>query len=168
MAAGKTTVGPPLAARVHRSFLDLDDLIVADAGQTVAAIFEARGEPAFRELEREHLRQALDLPSPVVLATGGGVIEDPWNRELLRRGSLVLWMDVRLETIRERIAAQKEAERPLVTRLGLSGLDRLLARRRALYAEAAHFRFDCDSQTPRALARTMAVAVRNFPAGEPS
>lgn len=160
MAAGKSTVGPLLAARAHRTFLDLDDLVVADAGRDVAGIFASAGEEAFRELESEHLRRTLDLAAPVVLATGGGVVEDPRNREVLRRRSLVLWMDVRLETVRERILAQHDMTRPLVERLGWEGMDRLLARRRPLYAAVAHFRFDGDTKPPRSLARRMAVAVR--------
>jgi shikimate kinase len=162
MAAGKSTVGPALATRVRKRYVDLDEDIAATAGADIPTIFATKGEVAFRMLEREHLGRALEATAPLVLATGGGVVEDPENRHVLRERSLVLWLDVRMETVRARCQAQGAVVRPLVARLGWDGLRDLLTRRRALYAEVAHFRFDCDAAAPAVLARRMAVAVRQY------
>ena len=73
MGAGKTTVGRELATRLRWRFDDLDDLIQAVEGNTIQHIFETRGEPAFREMERRILSATLaNHTSPRVLALGGG------------------------------------------------------------------------------------------------
>ena len=50
--AGKSTVGPALARRLCRRFIDTDAEIVRQAGRSIAEIFEGDGEPAFRDRER--------------------------------------------------------------------------------------------------------------------
>ena len=71
MATGKTTVGRMVAKHLQRRFLDLDHLVEETAGMKVPELFRTQGEPAFRRVEAEALRQALKMEQ-VVLATGGG------------------------------------------------------------------------------------------------
>jgi shikimate kinase len=86
MGAGKSTVGRILAARLRWPFLDIDSLITAKHGQTIAGIFADHGEEHFRRLEAEAVAHALD-PAPgreqAVLALGGGAIETEAVRRLL-------------------------------------------------------------------------------------
>jgi shikimate kinase len=95
-----------------------------------------------------------------VLATGGGVVEDEDNRRRLRQASKVVWIDLRLETVRSRLAASGGGGRPLVRRLGWDGLVELYRHRRALYAQVAHFRFDGDHLAPAVLARRIVVSLQ--------
>jgi shikimate kinase len=91
MGAGKSTVGRILAARLRWPFLDIDSLIAAEHGRTVAQIFADHGEEHFRRLEAEAVARLLDpvqqepphtYPQAVV-ALGGGAIETDAVRELL-------------------------------------------------------------------------------------
>lgn len=89
--AGKSTLGAALAARLHLPFHDLDAVIEAAEGETVASIFAERGESAFRELEARHLAPL--LARPAVLALGGGA----WETEVVRAavmasGFTTLWL----------------------------------------------------------------------------
>ena len=68
---GKTSVGRQVAARLGRQFIDLDAVVVQNAGRTIAEIFAAEGEAAFRDREQAAVRDAMQRND--VVATGGGV-----------------------------------------------------------------------------------------------
>ncbi|HZD77599.1 MAG TPA: shikimate kinase [Acidobacteriaceae bacterium] len=86
MGAGKSTVGRILAARLRWPFLDIDSLIAAEHGRTVAQIFADHGEEHFRRVEFEATARVLDPAHEypqAVIALGGGAIETEAVRELL-------------------------------------------------------------------------------------
>ena len=161
MASGKSTIGPRLAARLGVPFVDLDAAISSAAGRSVNQIFEERGEQAFRDLESSTLTAQLAAPE-LVVATGGGVVERPVNRERLREHTLILWLDIKFETARQRLSGSAGRQRPLVQTSSWDDLARLYLRRRAIYAELAHFRFECDRDLPARLVRRMESSVRAF------
>jgi shikimate kinase len=82
MGAGKSTVGAILARDLGWRFIDLDQVIEANSGRTIAEIFQDYGEAEFRERERQAVRQFAGEES-IVLALGGGAIEDESTRLLL-------------------------------------------------------------------------------------
>ncbi len=82
MGAGKSTVGAILARDLGWRFIDLDDVIEASSKRTVAEIFRDLGEANFREQERQAVRQ-LSTEEKIVLALGGGTVEDESTRSLL-------------------------------------------------------------------------------------
>ena len=67
MGSGKSSVGKLLASRLRRPFLDLDEVIEAEAGQPVDEIFRLQGEVAFRAKERAALRRVVAGEAPMVL-----------------------------------------------------------------------------------------------------
>jgi shikimate kinase len=111
MASGKSTIGPVLAAKLERPFLDLDRLIEAKAGCTIAELFEVRGEESFRRMESEILREAAE-GEPAVIAPGGGAIIRPENRELMKRSGISIWLDPPFELCWRRIQRDRMV-RPL-------------------------------------------------------
>ena len=88
MGAGKTTVGRILAAKLGLPFHDTDAMVVAASGKEIADIFEERGEPGFRELEREAVYEALERKEGVV-SLGGGALGDPGIVGKLQREEVV-------------------------------------------------------------------------------
>jgi len=116
MGSGKTTIGTLLARQLAWRFVDLDDLIVASAGFTIAEIFARAGETHFRKLEAEQLRAALGRASEqkegTILALGGGTYAQPGCPEFLRNASAsVLWLDAPIEILLSRCMTM--AHRPL-------------------------------------------------------
>jgi 3-dehydroquinate synthase len=107
MGTGKTVVGREAAARLGRRFVDLDDLIVERAGKSIPDIFAQDGEPVFRRLEAA-LCQELRAPAGLVVATGGGAVLNPANREALDAGGIVICLEAGLETISARLAGQAQ------------------------------------------------------------
>ncbi|OFW14921.1 MAG: hypothetical protein A3F70_03860 [Acidobacteria bacterium RIFCSPLOWO2_12_FULL_67_14] len=136
MGAGKTTVAAALSRRVGWRTEDIDVRIEALERRTVSAIFAQDGEPYFRRVERQVLRELLPDRN-VIVATGGGTFADPDNRALMLADGAVAWLDAPLDRIIERVPA--DGRRPLAADRGQ--LEQLYLRRRATYAEA-HVRID--------------------------
>lgn len=88
---GKTTIGHLLAEQTGRPFVDLDAEIVKAAGRPIPEIFAAEGEGAFRKLETQVLRE-FSKRSGLVIATGGGIVTTPKNRDLLKQNSRVIFL----------------------------------------------------------------------------
>ncbi len=145
MGAGKSTVGPRLAARLGRSFVDTDLEVERRAGQSVAEIFAREGEARFRALERESIEASAG--QPLVVALGGGAIAQPGALERCRALGVLVQLDVPLERLLERIG--DAASRPLLAGLDAAGrrgrLAALLESRRRFY-ERAHVRVDGSAE----------------------
>jgi len=132
MATGKTEVGRRLAHMLGRPFVDTDGLVESAAGRTIAHIFATDGEARFRELECAAVREACALPDAVI-ATGGGTLLDPQNRQTLLAAGPVICLTARPEEIAGRIG--DSPSRPLLA--NGTAADDTLARIRALLAERA-------------------------------
>jgi shikimate kinase len=113
MGTGKSVVGRELARRLRRPFVDLDAEIERSAGKSVAALFEERGEKAFRRLESAALRKTAKRRG-IVAALGGGALIDKRNLALVERtGVLVKLTCSRRELVR-RLRASR-LSRPLLS-----------------------------------------------------
>jgi shikimate kinase len=136
MGAGKTTLGKSLSRRLRLRFVDTDRVLVERTGVAVATIFEVEGEAGFRKRESGLLAQ-LAGEEPSVVATGGGAILDPENRQVMREHGTVVYLRARVEHLWER--TRHDTHRPLLKTPDPRGtLERLLQARDPLYREAAH------------------------------
>lgn len=134
MGCGKTTLGPLLAERLGRSFVDADIHIEQKAGMRIPEIFERFTEQGFRDREHEALVE-LSQREGLVISTGGGVFDYPRNIPPLRLNGVILYLNPSFEECYRRIA---DSDRPLVRRSTLAELEALYRRREANYRSAAH------------------------------
>lgn len=141
--SGKSTLGPRLAERLKRPFIDLDDRTAAACGSASAGEAYARlGETAFRLAEADQLRRGLD-EAGAVIALGGGTPTAPGAAALLRAASergltRLVYLRASVETLRRRLAAAGVASRPSLTGLGtLDEIERIFLQRDPLYRELA-------------------------------
>jgi shikimate kinase len=137
MGAGKTTVGRAVARRLDRPFFDSDHEIEERTGARIPVIFELEGEAGFREREAQAIED-LTSRAGIVLATGGGAILRPENRDALRNRGLVVYLranphDLWLRTRRDRNRPLLQTEDPKAK------LEALFEVRDPLYRECAHF-----------------------------
>lgn len=154
MGAGKTTVGRLLAEELGWEFCDLDAEIEQDAGMTIAGIFRAEGEAAFRAREVAMLARMLQRER-MVLALGGGAVESTGTREQLAaaRDTRIVFLSAPLEALVQRCLEQPgAAERPVLA--DREGLQMRWASRLPYY-EQAHLRLETSGLSPREAARTL-------------
>ncbi|MFO8153542.1 shikimate kinase [Thioalkalivibrio sp.] len=135
MGAGKSTVGRGLATLLKRHFVDSDHEIEKRTGVDIPTIFEFEGEEGFRRRETEMLRELLEREN-VVLATGGGIVMRPENRELLKQ-HCVLYL--RVPVAEQHRRTRKSRRRPLLNASEdpRKRLEELFRLRDPLYREVA-------------------------------
>jgi shikimate kinase len=144
--SGKTSIGRKLADRLWYKFVDVDDLIVRKAGKSIREIFAQDGEPAFRDIETEALREVLALDDHVI-GMGGGTLGREENRAMLREsGAKVVYLRCEAEQLLRRVQADpRSAEnRPNLTNLGggIEEIRQVLAQREPIYREVKHIELD--------------------------
>ena len=144
--SGKSTVGALLAAKLGRPFLDFDAEIERRQGMPISQIFGERGEPAFRELERE-VTESVKTQDAMVLAPGGGWVSAPQTVALLKPPAKLVYLRVRPETALKRLGTAAGG-RPLLNRPDpLGELNKLLLERRTAY-QAADLEVGTELLTP--------------------
>jgi shikimate kinase len=145
--SGKTTLGRNVARRLRLTFVDTDRFIEDMTGRSIPEIFREDGETAFRAFEREAIGRILEQRNQVV-STGGGAFIDPQNRERLRSGNLVIHLQVRPETVVDRLRNSRSGRpRPLLDSPDpLKRVVQLMDDRKEAYS-AAHVTIGVDGRS---------------------
>jgi len=134
--AGKSTIGAALAKRLDYRFVEVDQEIEAAAGLSLGDVFTLHGEAYYRRVEREVRARLLAEPTPMVLATGGSIVNDPTTFALLRSRALTVFLHAKPEDHWNRVVAQGD-QRPMAENPhAFEELRGLLAARAKLYARA--------------------------------
>ncbi len=139
MGAGKTVVGKELAKITGRKFVDTDEMIEEKTGISIPAIFAARGEEYFRELEFEICKKTAELKNAVI-STGGGALTFDRNVEALKKGAKIVFLDASFDVICTRVG--DGTSRPLFK--NRENAKKLYEERREKYLAAADFVIDGD------------------------
>ncbi len=134
MGAGKSTIGRRLSVRLRLPFLDADTEIEAAAGMSIPDIFEAHGEPKFRDGEARVIARLLDS-GPAVIATGGGAFMREETRSRIGIKAVSIWLKADADIIMRRV--KRRADRPLLqTADPAATVGRLMSEREPLYQRA--------------------------------
>ena len=148
MGAGKSVVARMLGEKLGVAVADLDAMLEAEAGCSVAELFERDGEPAFRRRETRLLDQALAAGANVV-ACGGGIVLSPAARGVLRQRCRTVWLEVTPEEAARRVGATRGTRPLLAGGDPRKRLEILLAERGALYADVAGARIPTGKLSPQ-------------------
>jgi shikimate kinase len=157
MGSGKSTIGPLLAKRLGWEFVDLDAEIEGRYGVPISEIFEREGEPAFRDLEHEALREQVRLVrrgKPRVVALGGGAFVADRNRDALATAGVSIWLDCPSEALWKRVS--DEQHRPLAR--DRAAFERLFEQRQASYVPA-DFRVEAHGDANEIVAAILALGL---------
>lgn len=154
--SGKSTVGASVARTLGVGFVDLDAEALAREGfESVRALWDARGQGAFREAEVRALRALLDDHGARVIALGGGTPTAPGAMELIdearRSGrAFVVYLRCSLATLESRLreSLARDANRPSVTGADpVRELGDLVRAREPVYRAIADVEVDADRGT---------------------
>ena len=140
---GKSTVGRQLAKRIGARFLDSDAVLEERIGMPIRQFFEQFGEAAFRDHEETVIDELTSAAhdTALVLATGGGALLRPVNRERLKARTTVVYLRSTPEELYRRL--KHDTQRPLLQVADpLAKLRELYEQRHPLYEEAAHYSVD--------------------------
>ena len=153
MGAGKTTIGKYLAQQLKLRFADTDAEIEARTGADIPWIFDVEGEAGFREREQQVVEE-MTLWDDVVLATGGGVVTRPENRQALAGRGYVVYL---YATVEEQVRrTRRDRRRPLLQKGDPEEVLRsLMAEREPLYREIADHIIETDGCSPRTVAQRL-------------
>jgi shikimate kinase len=157
MGSGKSTVGPLLAQRLGWRFIDVDDVIEAEAGAPIAGLFARHGETWFREREHATIIR-LAAGDQLVLALGGGAIEHPATRTLMLTtpGTILVHLEVELATTLARCRDTENLRPVLADQANLASRYRS---RLPLY-RTAHVSIPVDALTPEQAVEAILRAAR--------
>jgi shikimate kinase len=133
MGTGKSSVGRRVAARLGREFLDFDAALEARFNRPVPRIFAEEGEAVFRAAEAD-LCRSLPPDAGLVVATGGGVVVPPANRDALHACGIVVCLTADPTTLTGRLLAEGHGKRPMLGDQPEAAVTRLLATRAGAYA----------------------------------
>ena len=182
MGCGKSSVGRELSKLLCCPFMDLDSVIEAKSGRSIPEIFATDGESAFRQMERDALK---DIAAPearsweeslrpdsiqgsnllgesdsVVLALGGGTVMTKECAEIVHENTLCIYLRASVETLIRNLSDQADS-RPMLTtssqeakrRVDLqTRIEELLDERAETYEKTAHLTIDTDNKSILAIA----------------
>lgn len=149
MGAGKTTIGKQLAKQLGKTFYDTDHEIEKRTGVKIPVIFDLEGESGFRKRESAVIRELAQLDN-IVLATGGGAVLLPENREQLKNNGCVIYLRASANNLWHRMRHDKQ--RPLLQNVDIRAkLELLYTERNPLYLQIADIVVDTGSQPASAV-----------------
>ncbi len=178
--SGKSTVGKLLALELGWTFVDADEVLENKSGRTISDIFTTDGEPAFRILETESLRE-ISNSSKQVVATGGGVILTKNNRKIMGKNGIVAFLQADENTLAKRIWEDQLAGkiRPalLPIFIPIEGVEPtplsddpqinilnevkvVLEKRRAIYQQSSEICCNVDNDMPLEVAKSLATNLK--------
>jgi 3-dehydroquinate synthase len=153
MGSGKTTVGRALAKKLNKRFVDSDHEIEARTGASIPLIFEIEGEAGFRQREMEVIRE-LTSQQDIVLATGGGAIIKPENRDYLKSRGTVIYLRASVSSILQRTSHDKN--RPLLqTADPRKRIEELAVEREPFYLDVADIIIETGRPNVQLLVQTI-------------
>ena len=172
MGCGKSSVGRKLSELLCCRFMDLDDCIVEEAGCSIPEIFAKQGEPAFRKLEQEVLKNIVSVNSEdnIVLALGGGAVMTSGSEDIVHEGTICIYLKASVDTLIEHLTGET-AGRPMLNQQTVMSSEsetsplrarilELMSLRAATYERTAHHTIDTDGKTVEEIAATIVQAIK--------
>ena len=161
MGCGKSSVGRRLSELLCCRFMDLDSVIEERTGRSIPEIFASDGEAAFRDIEKNTLKDVLLVamdncyaplkthltPDTLVLSLGGGTVMTPECADLIHEKTTCIYLKASLETLVSHLESQT-SDRPLLSGTNLRDrISELMALRSSTYEKTAHVIIDTDGKT---------------------
>ena len=143
MGSGKSSIGNMVSKKLNLKFIDIDNLIEAEAGSSISSIFEEKGENYFRNMEEKITLKNLKTIGTVISLGGGAFINDKIRKEILTN-HFSFWLNSNETILLKRIKGNKI--RPLAFKSTDQEIKQLIKKRSTIYAKA-QFKINCNKLT---------------------
>ena len=143
MGSGKSSIGNLVSKKLDLHFVDIDNLIIENAGMTISEIFEKKGENYFRNLEEKITLKCLKKIKNVISLGGGGFINTKIRKEVLNN-HFSFWLNWDELTLIRRLKGSKK--RPLVFKSTDQEIRAIIKNRSKIYSNA-QFKINCNKLT---------------------
>ena len=161
MGAGKSTIGVKIAELTGRRWYDTDG-VISDRYGKISDIFEYYGEPHFRKLETEVVKELAEQDD-LVISTGGGLVLKSENNAALQKNGKIVFLRASLKTLNQRLVV--DGTRPLLqasTESISDRLEKLLKERTPIYEHVADYIVDVDEKTPLEIAEEIVAIMQGI------
>ncbi len=159
MGAGKSTIGRQLALELGKKFWDSDTEIEQKTGVRIDVIFDIEGEQGFRQRETCMLRDLVEQRG-IVLATGGGAVLAPENRQMLKNNGLIIYLKASPEHLAGRVRLDRR--RPLLQSGDkLVKIRELMEQREPFYQELADIVVHTGSRSVARVVKEISKMINN-------
>ncbi len=138
-ASGKSTLGKELAKLLELQFIDLDVEIEKKEAMTISEIFSKGGEDYFRKVEKNNLFNIIDSETSFVISTGGGTPCYEENMIKMIKNGTVVFLDVPVEELLERLRNQDLTSRPKLSQPDLESILAATIKSRRVHYQRAHY-----------------------------
>jgi shikimate kinase len=142
MGSGKSTI----SSLLDKDYIDMDALITERIGMSIADFFEKEGEAKFREIESQVLAELAN--SDHVISTGGGVVINPVNRDILAKNGETIYLKADFDTLYDRIKNDTKNVRPLFVNNSKEDFKAIFDGRQEMYEAAATRIIEVAGKTP--------------------
>jgi shikimate kinase len=157
MGTGKTAVGKILSEKLSKKFVEMDELIEKNENKKITEIFASCGEPYFRKLERDCLKE-LSTQQDLIVSCGGGLICNEESLKVLRETGIIVNLIASAKVIYDR--TKKYTHRPLLNVDDpLKKIEELLIKRAPFYKQA-HYSIDSDQLSAEEIAEKIVGIVK--------
>ena len=145
MGVGKTTVSKKLSEKTGMSEVDMDAWIVEHEQKAIADIFAEEGEPYFRKIETECLKE-IQKEKGRIVSCGGGVVLKDENIRIMKDGGIILLLTATAQTVYDRV--KDSTDRPILNgNMNVAYISELMKRRAERYREVADLIIATDGKT---------------------
>ena len=160
MASGKSEISKAISKITGRICLDTDDIVEKNVGMTINEIFAKHGEEYFRSAEGEAVKEAASETNAVI-ATGGGVVLNSENIEILRKTGVIVNLAPDFEVIEERLH-KAAATRPLLQNQDIEAVRKRFNARLPFYANCDKKIHIVNGKTPMQYAKEILDLVKSY------
>ena len=149
MATGKTVIGKELIKHLGTQYklIEMDEMIIKDAGKPIPQIFSEDGEIIFREYEIAACKKASEFAN-VVISCGGGVVLNKINIDYLKKNCYIVLLKATSEEIYKRAMKDGQETRPVIDKENPKAeIEKVLVFRKPFYEAAAEITIDTTNKS---------------------
>lgn len=162
MGTGKSKFGRLVANNLAYKFYDVDTLIESDQKSTIKKIFQEKGEPFFRKIEKNTIKNLIanvtTKEEKSILSLGGGAFDDQETRDRLLSNTYVIWLNTPVDILVKRVG--NGSKRPMLKGDVNASINNLLSKRIRYYS-TCHYQLNTHDLSENQILNKLLTKISN-------